>query len=43
MNRKSKINEKGSIAIRLKNVSKKYIIHHQKPTLVEKIINGKAE
>jgi len=43
MNRKSKINEKGSIAIRLKNVSKKYIIHHQKPTLVEKIINGKDE
>ncbi len=31
------------IAIKLTNVSKKYTIHHEKPTLVEKFINGKDE
>jgi ABC-type polysaccharide/polyol phosphate transport system ATPase subunit len=31
------------IAIRLTNVSKEYIIHHEKPTLVEKFIKGKNE
>ena len=31
------------IAIRLTNVSKKYIVHHEKPTLVEKLINRKNE
>lgn len=32
-----------SIAIRLTNVTKRYTIHHEKPTLVEKFINGKGE
>ena len=32
-----------SIAIQLTNISKKYEIHHEKPTLVEKIIKGKNE
>lgn len=32
-----------SIAIRLTNVSKRYTIHHEKPTLVEKLVNGKDE
>jgi len=31
------------IAIKLTNVSKKYIVRHEKPTLVEKLINGKKE
>lgn len=31
------------IAIRLTNISKRYTIHHEKPTLVEKLINGKDE
>jgi ABC-type polysaccharide/polyol phosphate transport system ATPase subunit len=31
------------IAIQLTNVSKKYEIHHEKPTLVEKFIKGKNE
>lgn len=31
------------IAIRLENVSKKYTIHHEKPTLVEKLARGKDE
>lgn len=31
------------IAIRLTDVSKKYEIHHEKPTLVEKFIKGKNE
>lgn len=32
-----------SIAIRLTSVSKRYTIHHEKPTLVEKLVNGKDE
>lgn len=31
------------IAIRLTNISKRYTIHHEKPTLVEKLVNGKNE
>lgn len=30
-------------AILLKNVTKKYSIHHEKPTLVETVLNGKVE
>ena len=32
-----------SIAIRLTNISKRYTIHHEKPTLVEHLIKGKNE
>lgn len=32
-----------NIAIQLTNVSKKYEIHHEKPTLVEKFVKGKNE
>ena len=32
-----------SIAIRLTNISKRYTIHHEKPTLVERLTNGKDE
>jgi len=32
-----------SIAIRLTGVSKRYTIHHEKPTLVEKLVNGRDE
>ncbi len=36
--------KKGSdIAIRLSGVSKRYTIHHEKPTLVEKLVNGRNE
>lgn len=31
------------IAIKLTGVLKKYIVHHEKPTLVERILNGKTE
>jgi ABC-type polysaccharide/polyol phosphate transport system ATPase subunit len=31
------------IAIKLTNVSKKYMVHHEKPTLAERILNGKNE
>lgn len=31
------------IAVQLANVSKKYEIHHEKPTLVEKFVHGKNE
>lgn len=34
---------KNTIAIRLINVSKKYEIHHEKPTLVEKFVKGRNE
>ncbi len=34
---------KKNIAVKLTNVSKKYIIHHEKPTLVERILNGKEK
>lgn len=31
------------IAIQLTNVSKRYTIHHEKPTLVERLAKGKEE
>lgn len=34
---------KDDIAIKLVNVSKKYEIHHEKPTLVEKFVKGRNE
>src|SRR3989344_3026271 len=34
---------KDTFAVSLINVSKKYIIHHEKPTLVEHLIKGKKE
>lgn len=34
---------KNTVAIKLDHISKEYIIHHEKPTLVEKLINGKDE
>ena len=34
---------KKDLAIKLTGVTKKYIIHHEKPTLVEKVINGRDE
>ncbi len=34
---------KKSLAVRLTNISKHYIIHHEKPTLMERVINGKNE
>lgn len=39
--RKSQHNN--SIAIRLTNVSKRYTIHHEKPTLVERLARGRDE
>lgn len=36
-------NHHGEIAIKLVGVSKKYEIHHEKPTLVEKFVKGKNE
>jgi ABC-type polysaccharide/polyol phosphate transport system ATPase subunit len=32
-----------SIAVQLTNISKKYEIHHEKPTLVEKFVHGRNE
>jgi len=44
MKKKSIKQKKQSIAIELKNVNKKYIIHHEKPTFVENVIkNGHKE
>lgn len=37
------IKNTNNIAIQLTNVSKKYEIHHEKPTLVEKFVKGKNE
>lgn len=34
---------KNQIVIKLTGVSKKYVIHHEKPTLVEKFVNGREE
>lgn len=34
---------KNNIAIRLENISKRYTIHHEKPTLVERLAKGKDE
>lgn len=31
------------VAIKLTNITQKYTIHHEKPTLVEKLVNGKDE
>ena len=41
--KKSKIKNQNEFAIKLINVSKRYTIHHEKPTLVEHLINGKNE
>src|SRR3989344_81349 len=38
---KSKIREYKDIAVRLVNVSKRYTIHHEKPTLIEHLIHAK--
>lgn len=35
--------DRKQIAIQLNNVTKRYLIHHEKPTLMEKIIGGKNE
>lgn len=43
INLKSQVQNQNKIAIRLTNVSKRYTIHHEKPTLVEHLINGKNE
>jgi ABC-type polysaccharide/polyol phosphate transport system ATPase subunit len=40
---KNKLNVTNNIAIQLTNVSKKYEIHHEKPTLVEKFVKGRTE
>lgn len=37
------IRDHSHIAIKLTNVSKRYTIHHEKPTLVERLANGKDE
>lgn len=37
------MNNKNNIAIELSNVSKKYVIHHEKPTLLERVLQGKNE
>lgn len=34
---------KNNIAIELINITKEYVIHHEKPTLVEKFVHGKNE
>ena len=38
-----KSNNKSPISIQLKNVSKRYEIHHEKPTLVEQFVKGRNE
>ncbi len=38
-----KTNNRNQVAIELKGVSKKYVIHHEKPTLVEKMVKGREE
>ncbi len=38
-----KLRTHNEIAIQLKNVNKKYYIHHEKPTLAERIFNGQEE
>ena len=38
-----KQNNRDQIAIKLIGVSKKYEIHHEKPTLVEKFVKGRNE
>lgn len=35
-----KTNNRNQVAIELKGVSKKYVIHHEKPTLVERLAHG---
>lgn len=37
------MNKIDNVAIQLTNVSKKYEIHHEKPTLVEKFVKGRNE
>lgn len=43
INKQSSAVNNQKIAIKLTNVSKKYYIHHDKPTLAERILNGKDE
>jgi len=38
-----KLNNRDKVAIKLVGVSKKYEIHHEKPTLVEKFVKGRNE
>ena len=38
-----KKSSRNTVAVQLTNVSKRYTIHHEKPTLVEHLINGKTE
>lgn len=38
-----KPNNRDQIAIKLSGVSKKYTIHHEKPTLVERVAKGRDE
>lgn len=40
---KNQISKKDEIAIKLTNVSKRYTIHHEKPTLVEQLIKARNE
>jgi len=40
MKKKSIKQKKQSIAIELKNVNKKYIVHHEKPTFIENIVRS---
>src|SRR3990172_544643 len=39
----SKLKVQNDLAVRLVSVTKRYTIHHEKPTLVEKFIKGKNE
>ena len=38
-----KKSSRNTVAVQLTNVSKRYTIHHEKPTLVEHLINGRTE
>jgi len=40
MKKKSKQQQRRSVAIQLKGVSKKYIVHHEKPTFAENVIKS---
>lgn len=37
------MNTHSDVAVQLTNVSKRYTIHHEKPTLVERLTKGKNE
>lgn len=38
-----KLKDKSQLAVRLTNVTKKYLIHHEKPTLIEKLFKNKID